>query len=136
VCLLRELRRHGVRHQRRGVLLWSLRLGEGELRVSGGRLWSHLRSELSGLEVALASERSRLVVEIGLSVAVEAASAEAVSIAIAGPIASVLGVCAKSFALSVVIPSTVIPVPITAKITPARIPIPTVVSEVTTSAAP
>ena len=89
--LLRELRRHGVGHQRRWVLLLgSLRLGEGELGVSGSSLCTGLGgSELRGLEVVLASEGSRLV-EVGLSVTVVAAPAEAVAGTVAAPVAAVL----------------------------------------------
>lgn len=130
MCLLRELRRHGVGHQRRGVLLWSLWLGEGEGGVG--------RTVLDAtLEVVLTSEGAGLVVEAGLSVTVVAAAAEAVAVGVAPPIASVLCVCAKSFVWSVVKPSVVIPVSKTAIIAPpSRIPIPTVIPVVTTAPAP
>lgn len=90
--LLRELRWHGVGHQRRWVLLLlgGLRLGEGERGVSGCSLCTGLGgSELRGLEVVLASEGSRLV-EVGLSVTVVAAPAEAVAGTVAAPVAAVL----------------------------------------------
>lgn len=135
VCLLRELRRHGVGHQRWGMLLWRLCLGEGEWGMSRASLCTSLsRSKLLGLEVVLASECSSLV-KVGLSITIVAASTEPIA-GIIDPITSILGICAKSFIWSVVKPSTIIPVPKTAKITPSRIPIPAVISEVTTSASP
>lgn len=135
VCLLRELRRHGVGHQRWGMLLRSLCLGEGEWGMTRASLCATLSGgKLLGLEAVLASKGSCLVVKCGLSITIVAASTEA--IAIIAPIASILGICAKSFIWSVVKPSAVIPVPKTAKITPSRIPIPAVISIVTTSASP
>ncbi len=138
VCLLRELRRHGVRHQRWGVLLRSLCLGEGKWRMTRASLCTTLtRGKLRRLEVVLACEASCLVVKVGLSVTVVAASAEAVSAAVVAPVASILCVCAKSFIWSVVIPPTIIPVPITAEIAPSRgISIPAIISIVSTSASP
>lgn len=91
-------------------------------------------SKLRRLEVILASEGSRLV-KVGLSITIVAASSEATA-AVTAPIASILGIGAKSFIWSVVKPSTIIPVSKIAKITPSRIPIPTVISKVTTSASP
>lgn len=140
VQLLRELRRHGVRHQRwRMLLRRSLCLGEGEWGVSRTSLCATLRdSKLLGLEI-LACKGCSLVVKVGLSITIVAASSEAVAGAAAGvaaPIASILRICAKGFIWSVVKTSTIIPVPKTAEITPSRIPIPTVISEVTTSASP
>lgn len=136
VCLLSELRRHGVRHQRRGVLLRSLCLGERERGVSRASLCSTLIGrKLRGLEVVLASEGSCLVAKGGLSVTVEAGSAEAIAAVIA-PIASILWICAKTFIWSIVIASTIIPVSKTSKITPSRVSIPAVISIVATSASP
>lgn len=131
MCLLRELRRHGVGHQRRRVLLWSLCLGEGERGMGCTVLGATL-------EVVLTSEGGGLAVKVGLSITIVAAGTEAVAgVAVSAPVASVLCVCAKSFVWSVVIPSVVIPVSKTAIITPSRgIPIPTVISEVTTSTSP
>lgn len=135
MCLLRELRRHGVWHQWWGVLLWSRCLGEGERGMSRASLCTNLTgSKLRRLEVILASEGSRLV-KVGLSITIVAASSEATA-AVTAPIASILGIGAKSFIWSVVKPSTIIPVSKIAKITPSRIPIPTVISKVTTSASP
>lgn len=136
VFLLRELRRHGVRAQRRRVLLWSLRLWEGELRVTCAVLRDALvGGELLGLEVGLTSEGARLAVKVGLSVTVVAPAAEAVAAAVVAPVASVLRICAEGLTWSIVKASTVIPVPKTAEIAPARgIPIPPVV--ITTSASP
>ena len=138
MCLLRELRRHGVGHQRWGVLLRSLCLGEGEWGVTCASLCSNFcRSKLWGLEIALTTERSCLVVEVRLSVTIVAASAEAIGAAIISPIASssILWICAKSFVWSIIITSTIIPVPKTTKITPSRgVSIPTVI--VSTSASP
>lgn len=128
--LLRELGRHWVGHQRwRRMLLGGLGLGEGELGVT--------RSVLClGLEGALAYEGSCLVVGEWLSVAIVAASSEAIG-ATAAPVASVLSICAKGFIWSVIKPSTIIPIPKTAKIPPSRrVTIPTVISVITTSAAP
>lgn len=91
VYLLSELRRHGVRHQRWGRMLRSLRLGEGERGMTCTVLCATLtRGELRGLEVILASERSCLAVKVGLSVTVVAASAETIGAAVIAPIASVL----------------------------------------------
>ena len=137
MCLLRELRRHGVGHQRWRVLLWSLCLGEGEWGMTSTSLCSNLSgSKLWGLEVALTTERSCLAVEVGLSITIVAASAEAIGAAIISPIASsILWICAKSFVWSIIITSTIIPVPKTTKITPSRgVSIPTVI--VSTSASP
>lgn len=135
--LLSELRRHGVGHQRRRMLLLrSLCLGEGERGVTCAVLWGSLWGKLLGLEVGLASKGARLVTtKVALSITIEATSAEAITAAVIAPIASILYICAKGFIWSVVKPSTVIPVPKTTKITPSRgIPIPTV--EITTSASP
>lgn len=135
MCLLRELRSHGIGHQRWGMLLRSLCLGEGERGMARASLCATLSGgKLLSLEAVLASEGSCLAAKVGLSITVVAASAEA--IAVIAPIASILGICAKSFIWSVVKPSTIIPVPKTAKITPSRIPIPAVISIVTTSASP
>ena len=120
------------------MLLWSLCRGEGERGVTyavrgdglnGGKLWS--------LEGGRGSKGPGWVAsKVGLSVTSESASTVAIAAAVAstGPIASILCVCAK-FIWSVVKPSTIIPIPKTAKITPSRgIPIP--VPEITTSASP
>lgn len=94
------------------------------------------RGELRGLEVVLGTEGSCLVVTKGLSIAIVAASTEAIAAAVA-PIASILGICAKGFIWSIIKPSTIIPVPKIAKISPSRwVTIPTVISEITTSASP
>lgn len=93
--LLSELRRHGVRHQRRRVLLRGLWLGEGEGGLGAAVLDGTLggdgggRDELLSLEVVLASEGPGRAAEVGLSVTVEAAAA-AEAVAAAAPIASVL----------------------------------------------
>jgi len=92
------------------------------------------RTSLCGLEI-LACEGSGLVVEAGLSITVEAGWSEAVADGFT-PVASVLCSRAKGFSWSVVKLSVIIPVPKTAKITPSRIPIPSVVPVVTTSASP
>lgn len=138
VRLLRELRRHGVGHQRWGMLLWSLCLGEGERGVTGAVLCGSLSgSELLSLEVVLGSERCLVITEVGLSVTVVAATAEAVGAAVTATIASILCICAKGFVWSVVKPSTIISVPKTAKIAPSRgIPITTIISIISTSASP
>lgn len=138
VCLLRELRRHGVRYQRWGVLLWCLCLGEGKLGMTSTSLCTTLaRRELRGLEVVLACEGSCLVVKVGLSITVVAASTEAVPTVVIAPIASILCICAKCFVWSVVKPSTIISVPKTTVITPSRgISIPAVISIISTSASP
>lgn len=137
VYLLSELRRHGVGHQWWWRMLRSLCLWEGERGMTGSVLCHTLTGgERRGLEVVLASKGSRLAIKVGLSVTVVAASAEAIGAAVA-PIASVLRICAKGFIWSVLKTSTIIPVPKTAKITPSRgKPIPAVISEITTSAAP
>lgn len=91
VCLLRELRRHGVGHQRWRVLLRSWSLGEGEWGMAHTSLCAALSGcKLWGLEVGLASEGCRLVVKVGLSITIVAASAEAIAAAITSPIASIL----------------------------------------------
>lgn len=136
---LRERRRHGVGHQgRRVLLLWSLCLGEGERRVGDTILCTTLaRAKLLGRIVVLAPKGSRLVVtKIGLSITIVAASASAKAIGavVIAPITSILGICAKSFIWSIIKASTIIPIPVTAKISPSRIPIPAVI--VTTSASP
>ena len=139
MCLLRELRRHGVGHQRRRMLLRSLCLGEGERGMTHTILCTSLtRGKLLSLEITLTSESTVLVVKVGLSITVVAASTVAVGAAVvAAPVASILCVCAKSFVWSIVIASTTIPVSKTAKITPSRgIPIPAVISKATTSASP
>lgn len=135
MCLLRELRRHGVGHQWWGVLLRSLCLWEGEWGVTCIGLCTILtRDKLLGLEVVLACKCSSLVVEVGLSITIVASSTEAIAAAIAVSVATILCICAKSFVWPVVKPSTIITVPKTTEITPARISIPAVV--VTTSASP
>lgn len=136
MCLLRELRRHGVRHQRRGVLLRSLCLGERERGVSRASLCAALIGrKLRGLEAVLAAKGSCLV-EVGLSVTIVAGSAEAVAAVVIAPIASILCICAKTFIWSIVKPSTIIPVSKTSKITPSGVSIPAVISIVATSASP
>lgn len=118
--LLRELRWHGVGHQWWGRMLRGLCLGEGERRMTCAILCATLtRGELRGLEVVLGTEGSCLVVTKGLSIAIVAASTEAIAAAVA-PIASILGICAKGFIWSIIKPSTIIPVPKIAKISPSR----------------
>lgn len=88
VRLLWELRRHGVGHQRRGRALVLL---ESEGCVVAPVLRTFRRSKLLlRLEAVLRTEVSLLVVEAGLSVAIVAR--RAVAVAVASPIASVLGV--------------------------------------------
>lgn len=118
------------------MLLWSRRLGEGERGVACTILRSSLNGgKLLSLEVVLGSKGAGLVSKAGLSVTIEGASTVAIAAAavqITAPIASILCVCAK-FTWSVVKPSTIIPIPKTAKVTPSGgIPIPVV----TTSASP
>lgn len=91
-CLLRELRGHGVGHQRWGMLR-SLCLGEWERGMTRASLCTTLTgNKLLGLEVGLASEGARLVVtKVGLSITIVAASAEAIAATVVtAPIASVL----------------------------------------------
>lgn len=90
VHLLRELRRHGIGHKWWGVLLRSLCLGKREWGMSCTSLCTVLTgSKLLGLEVVLAWEGSCLV-EVGLSIIVVAASAEAIAATITAPIATIL----------------------------------------------
>lgn len=146
--LLRELWRHGVRHQRqwrmllRGKLLgWMLRrhlgLRELVLRMACAILYNGLiGNKLLGLEVVLGSKSSCLIGgEVWLSIGVVIPSTISIAGTVATSIASVLRTYAITLVWSIVISSIVVSIPTAAIITPSRgIPIPTVI--VTTSAAP
>lgn len=135
VNLLSELRRHGVRHQQGR----SLCLREGERGMSGTVLCTSLsRGKLLGLEVVLTCEAPCLTVSVtGLSISIIASPIIAVAAGVVTPIASVLRVGDVRFVWSIVKPPTIIPVPKTIEITSSRgIPVPAVVSVITTSASP
>lgn len=80
--------------------------------------------KLLDLEVVLGRKHCCWVGKSGLSIAI---ASEAIAGAIAGAIPTILRICTKRF----VITTTVIAVPITTKVTPSRVSIPSVISEVT-----